>query len=408
MKTDKVYELNGLNRDIPKSIEVALLKMYGADSINNLSNEDRERINKTINSIFSSIEKKEYHNIAKEYALYYLPLNMYKVWRPLVDLLEKGQIRSSATFLELGCGPGSISFGVFEFYKILAQENKDITFNIKYTVVEQENCFLEVFDSLFEKYLNDLPKYLNIDLLKKNMSVTSFLEVNQSKFDYILEGNILNPNERIDKLTHNEFINKVMNLLKNNSSFILIEPAQEDLSSVLKNIKCYLVDNGFSIYSPCMCKGKVCNQFVCSSILINNIMLINDLYSKRIIDRRVYKERHFFEYLVVRNDTLTKYDAINNKISLLYLNNHIGETINFKAYIIGIRQYEDSISIKICDGSLINGKGVYFNIFSSRSMDNQMDVSRFGRGGLLKVKRAKIMKYNVIENQLDTEIIMEI
>ena len=107
MKTDKVYELNGLNRDIPKSIEVALLKMYGADSINNLSNEDRERINKTINSIFSSIEKKEYHNIAKEYALYYLPLNMYKVWRPLVDLLEKGQIRSSATFLELGCGPGS-------------------------------------------------------------------------------------------------------------------------------------------------------------------------------------------------------------------------------------------------------------------------------------------------------------
>ena len=154
MKTDKVYELNGLNRDIPKSIEVALLKLYGADSINNLSDEDRERINRTINSIFSSIEKKEYHNIAKEYALYYLPLNMYKVWRPLVDLLEKGQIRSSAAFLELGCGPGSISFGVFEFYKILAQENKDITFDIKYTVVEQENCFLEVFDSLFEKYFD--------------------------------------------------------------------------------------------------------------------------------------------------------------------------------------------------------------------------------------------------------------
>lgn len=116
--------------DIPESIQRGLLNLFGIQAIDELTKEKKILLKNSISRLFSTTEQTDYDEYCRAYALYYLPVNMQKIWRPLLDLAITDSLESSCRVLELGAGPGSATFGLIEFYKYLAFDNYSTEFYI--------------------------------------------------------------------------------------------------------------------------------------------------------------------------------------------------------------------------------------------------------------------------------------
>ena len=98
--------------DIPESIQRGLLNLFGIQAIDELTKEKKILLKNSISRLFSTTEQTDYDEYCRAYALYYLPVNMQKIWRPLLDLAITDSLESSCRVLELGAGPGSATFGL--------------------------------------------------------------------------------------------------------------------------------------------------------------------------------------------------------------------------------------------------------------------------------------------------------
>lgn len=406
MKTSNIIALSKERHDLPISLTKGVLNLYNVENVEDITDEIKNKINKTLNDLYNGSRTTDYSSITKEYALYYLPLNMYKVWRPLIDLLEKNQIKSDCSYLELGSGPGSTAFGIFEFYRHLALENNNISFNIYYSLVEKEKEFIKIFNSLFEFYKKEIPNNLNIKIKAFNNDVTYFLNENKEKFDYIVESNLLNPNEKIENFSYQFFSKKICNLLNKNASIILIEPVKENLSAQLKTLKFEMTKCGLNIYSPCSCANGPCSQYAIATNDIQSINLINKLYEYNIVKRNSYKPKHYFEYVVLRNDNLYNKKIEQGPIKLCDLKNYIGQTISFKAFIISFVEKDNNYLLKLCDGSF-NEKTNVCLIVNKSLFKERLNDSSLGRGGIAIVKNAYVISETQINAVLSTSLKLE-
>lgn len=138
--------------DIPETIQRGLLELFGIRSIDELTQENKSLLKDSIAKLFSTTALTEYDEYCRAYALYYLPVNLQKIWRPLLDLTITNSLEASCRALELGAGPGSATFGLIEFYKYLAYDNNSTEFCIDITIVERESAFLKIFDLLIRIY----------------------------------------------------------------------------------------------------------------------------------------------------------------------------------------------------------------------------------------------------------------
>ena len=84
---------------------------------------------------------------------------------------------------------------------------------------------------------------------------------------------------------------------------------------------------------------------------ISEISLINDARSIGIFNEK--KDVHYFEYVVIRNDSLKKYEKPKNYISFCDLSSCIGKAIKFEAFILNSFDKGDCFYLKICDGSRV-------------------------------------------------------
>lgn len=407
MKTNNIINLLKLKLDIPNSIEKGIINLFGVEFIKDINEKIRNQIYNKHETFFDN-NCISYNGLHKEYTIYYLPANFYKVWRPLTDLLEKSQIKQVSSILELGSGPGSTTFGLLEFYRYLAIENFDLIFEVQIDLVEKEKGFIEIFDFLFNHYKKDIPSNLIIKINKYNMNMLEFFKqmVNQ-KYDYVIESNMLNPNEEVDMDEYNLFANDIKKYLNPNASIILIEPAKKELSEKLRSLKSLLENNGLSTFSPCSCAVALCKQFPIAIVDLRGVSLLNDLGKYNIISKNKISTKHNFEYFILRNDNLKKYKQISNKIALGDLQHHIDENINFKAYILYFRKFDNEYRIKVCDGTLCDGSEVWIRIPEMVFNDLKLDFSSVGRGGIINVKRAKVENKRNIVCLLSTAIELE-
>lgn len=167
MQIDHLIDLYENRPEIPKEIEYAVLDMLGLTDLDSIN----QNFIQKILQLFSGENKTEYSGRHKEYTLYYLPMNFYKVWQPLMDLLKYRLLSQSINILEMGSGPGSCSFGIMEFYRMMAIENCDYNFEINFTLLERELEFINIFTKIFMRYKTIFPKnfqvnikYCNVDL----------------------------------------------------------------------------------------------------------------------------------------------------------------------------------------------------------------------------------------------------
>lgn len=402
MKTEVISNTIHNYSDIPRSLTSAIKSLFGVQELTRLSPSQKERLRYVYNSLFSQIGETDYRNVSKEYTLRYFPVNFFKIWTPLYDLLTKGQIKENCTVLELGCGPGSSTMGFIEFYKILACDNPYISFNLNFVLVEREQSFCNIFKAIYEQYSCDFPGNLNINIVFRNEDIAAFFaNWNKESFDYIIESNMLNPNEKVDCSSLGLHCDSFIRLLKPHSSIILIEPGKKGLSHYLYQIKSILVKNGLSVFSPCNCDNEICQMFPLARVKTSGISLIKDSISAGIFNEK--KDVHYFEYAVIRNDTLEKYEKPQNSIPLCSLSSQQGKTIKFEAFILNSFDRGDHFDLKICDGSCIK-REIYIHISKRILTSDFVDLLSIGRGDYVKVKNAKVLSETDITCTLSTTI----
>lgn len=405
MKTNKIFEIVNAKKDLPKSIEKALANLYGVEKISDLSVCDKKRIYTVHNGFFNNGQTTDYSKTCNEYAVFYFPVNFYKVWRPMCDLLEKSQIKDRCEVLEMGCGPGSSTFGFIEFYKVLAGENPNKSFEITIYAVEQSKEFIDIMKGIYNLYKCEFPKNLSVNIYSVNSSVKDLLSKPiDKKFDYVIESNMINPNESLDGYGLRDFSAKIQGMLKPHASVIFIEPSEECLSKPLKELKKIMLQNGMTVYSPCSCGERTCKQFVMARVDISGILLLQELKRVSAIPNSKLKKYHNFEYVVFRNDELKKFEGFENTIKFSELSNHVGEKIKFKAYILIKFDNDDSYRFKICDGSCEQKKEIWLDV--PKSIFNEK-IEELGRGGFVSVKNAKIISDNRIACTISSSVQME-
>ena len=376
--------------DIPETIQRGLLDQFNIRTIDELTQEKKLLLKNSIAQLFSTTGPTEYDEYCRAYALYYLPVNMQKIWRPLLDLTITDSLEPSCCVLELGVGPGSATIGLIEFYKYLAYDNYSTEFYIDITVVERESAFLRIFDSLMEQYTHSLPSNLNVSIKSINADATEFLAHNEnSGYNLIIESNMLNPNEHISACYLEDIAHNLIRALGKHSSLIFIEPAKQVLANFLRTIKTILLREGLCCYSPCCCENQICDQFASAQLNIKGISLCKKLYENDIITH--LPDYHAFEYAVFRNDTLQKYDYSGTDSILCDLRNHGGELISFKAFVCAIAHPDDDVfALKVCDGSIPKNKPVWMNIPRKTLLEPQINTLTCGRGGMIDIKNAVV------------------
>lgn len=402
MKTEAILNATYHYSDIPLSITSAIKSLLGVTELSQLSTAKTRHLQSAYRNFFAQVGETDYHNTSEAYTLRYFPVNFFKIWTPLRDLLLKGQIKENCSILELGCGPGSSTMGLVEFYRILANNNPTVPFKLNFVLVEREAAFCDILKTIYEQYTPALPNNLIVEFAFFNEDINAFFERrNHEKFDYIIESNALNSNEKINGSNLEHHCAAFVRMLKPHSSIIMIEPAKKGLPEYLYQIKNILMDNGLSVFSPCSCNNEVCKLLPMARVDISGISLINDSRTLGVFDEK--KGVHSFEYVVIRNDSLTKHQRPQNTFLFCDLFSKIGKTVRFEAYVLYTFDHEESFDLKICDGSGLK-REIYLCVAKRFLTAESIDLLSIGRGGYVKVKNAKVVSANRIECSLSTMI----
>ena len=150
-----------------------------------------------INNKFNANQEVKYNNFHLAYLLYYLPANVFKIWKPLLDLHIRSVLKPNLKVLDVGTGPGSVPVGIIEFYRSFAHNVKEIDFNLHFTLIEAEQKFLDIAEKMILSLRANLPPNLNvtIDAVYCDMVTSNYTNELLDKYDIVTMSNFLTPNE---------------------------------------------------------------------------------------------------------------------------------------------------------------------------------------------------------------------
>ena len=243
---DEYQEFYGLNvpvemdecGDLPLAVECAMLKVLGVVKISELSSEMVQRL-KENSWFYAETCETDYHGRALSYMLLYLPVNFYKIWKPLLECVKNGRLANEAKVLELGPGPGTATMALMAFYAQLALANPQEQFSLDIICIEKENDFVSLFKELTNTYSCDLQNIPNLKIKKNIYKGNAFdFMYNEERhaYDIIIESNMLNNNERIDGERLEIFVNGLQHNLREKGIAIMIEPGTCDQKAILEDL----------------------------------------------------------------------------------------------------------------------------------------------------------------------------
>lgn len=369
----------------PEEIEIKVLEVilerldieygdyrYGLRSLSKLipDEEIKNWIN-VIDNLYSEDGKVDYKNIKNAYLAYYLPINTFKIHRLLRDLLKENLIKIEANILDIACGPGSATIGFIEFYKILALNLANVNFKLSITLLDSEEDFLRISETLINKIICDLPSNLEVTLdemicnkIDKNFEL-------EYLYDYIIVSNLLNGAE-LDKYFEEEsFFKEIIDSTDDLGAILIIEPGKESDCKKLKVIRNKMLENfdNINIYSPCNdiwgCKEVYdCSCFTNGKVKWQKPYIIRMLINGGLIKKA---DEVAFNYLILRKDGKKKYDSdeeCTNYTRIKDIPNKIGQVVNVKGIVRCVMKQYNYLWVSICDGSdiMAEDKHVYLSI----------------------------------------------
>lgn len=291
--------------DLPLPVEKALLRLFSVQQLKELDANRLKKIRPKTGYLFSkeaiAAKAVDYAACAPEYALIYLPVNLHKVWQPLIELLRDEMLPLLDEFkypdgahpiriLEMGAGPGTATIGLLSFYAKIAEENPSLEIHLEYLPIEYERAFRPIFEALIAALLSTLPANLHICMKPMQISdAFAFLHTCQAdSFDLILESNMLNHNEHVESRLLNGLLHDMNRTLVYSGKVIAIEPADEETAAFLVQLACLAEKScGFGVMEP---KKAACD--------VSGIRLYQEAVACE-LRHPLDKDRHWFRYTVL-------------------------------------------------------------------------------------------------------------
>ena len=190
------------------------------------------------------------------YLAYFLPSNLAKIHVPLAELLlhpaampDAGRLK----VLDLGSGPGTSLFGLLEFFG--AAEHKPV---LDCIAVDQVAENLALAELLFAGYRERSAVTASLKTICGNVEHAAGLQ--GGPFHLIVLSNVLNelfaqdPDRTVKRLSYLRDVLK--DLLIENGSCIIIEPALRETSRDLLEVRDGLAAEGTAVYGPCLRRGN--------------------------------------------------------------------------------------------------------------------------------------------------------
>lgn len=374
-----------------------------------------EKIIKSINNMFFDNDKIIYDNRYLSYLIYYLLVNIYKVWKPLIDLHTRSILKPQMQILDIGTGPGSIPIGVIEFYKTLAETYTNIEFSLNFTFIEKEIEFIKIATDMIDFIKKCLPTNLeiSIDSIYNDIVSKDYVNNKLKKYDLIIMSNFLAINEMDNQYNAVSIVNNFYKYLYKDGSLIIINPGDSNNTKILNMTRNKLINEGkFNLYSPCNSiweekKTYNCNCFNMTKAYYQ-VPKIHEYLVREGMNKNL-REGVPFSYIVLRIDALRKYKIEQNNqhyIQLKDLKSYDGKNVNISAIIRTVYYKEDNIILTLCDGTL-DYKGfqeiVWLNLSNEELELNNIDISLIA-GDKITIRKAKVKLNNSAVNlYLSTE-----
>ena len=244
------------------------------------------------NYIYSKAGATDYSRITDAYLLIYMPVNFYKIWKPLYQLAEVDKLPLRCKILELGAGPGTATLGLISFYAELAIGNPNVEFSLDIVAVEREPKFEDIFLFLTDSYVKTCPENLSISVKAICGDALKYLPEYGDNYDFIIESNMLNSSEDVSTKAVESFTNTIEKALGAGGYVISIEPGKKEnrvfLASLLSKI------------SANEQKFKVIASPLLTATDISEISLYNEACEAGL--RGVRKAEHWFTYIILEKN----------------------------------------------------------------------------------------------------------
>jgi len=406
--------------NVPDYIELSIVRIIcekkgilfnGSETLNKLMARLPEQVIdeviSDINCMFSENMKVNYENRHLSYLMYYLPANLFKIWKPLLDLQLKNMLKPNLRVLDIGTGPGSIPIGMIEYYSLVAKTYPDQKFKITFSLVDAQKEFTDIAASMILNISNFIPCNLFIEVERiENIFIKSEADYSQlGKYDIITFSNFMTFNEGTNTDNGYNIIRTFKKCLNDDGSIIIIEPADEINCKKFKKLRNEIVNTRvMNIFSPCIGIWNEKTLYDCTCFnMVRSFWNMPHIY--KLLSQKGLKKgsKNFvpFNYVVFRKDTAKKYAAEKNQKGFTFLsemNGKINETVNIMALIrTAIYKPSGDVSISLCDGTCDYSDGtsaVWLNLSSEQLEKQKINVR------ILTGERIILSKRNVIcDNQ---------
>lgn len=357
---------------LPVEIELGLLRIaYEAEDIEPYTGESIEdafehmpkrllnRIVAQINELFIKQEV-DYTGRHLAYMLYYLPINVYKVWKPMSDLLVGNLLKRNLRILDVGTGPGSISVGIIEFYRRLATSYPGISFSLEFTLLDRQKEFIALADKIVSMACAHIPGNLRVtvsEYLHQHIAAENCSQISRV-YDIITLSNVLTANEGCDGKFAENLLWRLAECLASDGAIILIEPGDKSNGVNLKELRNSLANGHiYNVYSPCIDIWSEGKPYECACFNPTRCYWALPKIHRCLLSRGVKRKNRNnvpFHYVVLRKDAKRKYSvtpSLSHYVKLKDLQARDGQVLNVIAMVQNVFEEGDQIKLLLCDGT---------------------------------------------------------
>jgi len=328
-----------------------------------------------LNTMFTG-ESASYEHHHLSYLLYYFPVNVFKVWKPLFDLQLGHTLKPNLKVLDVGSGPGSVPLGLVEYFKALAESFPQISFSLSFTLLEAEQTFLEIAGALLETSKRVAPANLKIELAGLHRIELATALPNLPEYDLITFSNFFTTNEGNNRTNALPLLQDAKRHLAPDGSIIIIEPGQSKQCHSLKRLRNEVVNNNlFQVYAPCLGLWEEKTSYDCSCFgMVRSYWQLPSSFTFLAANglAKAAREDIPFNYLILRQDRKKKYRPQRNSqhyVRLAEVRNYEGQRINVKGILRTVIEKQDSLALSLCDGSCSfahDGEAIWVNVTQAK------------------------------------------
>jgi hypothetical protein len=287
------------------------------------------------------------------YLAYHFPVYFIQTEHLLAMLARNGLLKKSMIIIDIGTGPGVVPLAIADFWSRLDGAKADVA------SLDRSEEHIEAFLFLRDRFVPKGGKVSIKPPVKADITASDPVKMPRH-VDLIIFSNVLNelndksPEERADLVMH------YAERLAPDGTILIVEPAEETVSTQLRVLSLALKKRGLTIHSPCSyiwgtnCTPDRCWSFV-TAPCIRPTRIMETLAACDEPFRYVNTDIKY-SYVILRKDGKTKetyrVPAGSRVLRLSQIHQHVDKRIN----LIAAKMSENlgdakNLMFRLCDGT---------------------------------------------------------